>query len=342
MVRRPDGPAVLSGYDLAAWVLMGLVLILILHWRVLPALLSGLLVYELVHLLAPRFRLVRISQEQGKLAAVAILAMAIAGLLTLAVLGSVAFFHSETGNVPALLQHMANVIDRWRTTLPLWLVGYLPDDLGELKEITVQWLRDNAGILQHAGAEAGRVFAHVLIGLGIGALVALQDAQPCAELGPLAKALQQRSARLADAFRRIVFAQVRISLLNTVFTGLYLVVGLPLAGVFLPLAKTLIAVTFFAGLVPIVGNLVSCSMIVVISLSVSMSAALASLVFLLVIHKLEYFMNAHIIGSHIHARAWELLIAMLLMEAAFGLGGVIAAPIYYAYIKDELVSQELI
>jgi predicted PurR-regulated permease PerM len=30
------------------------------------------------------------------------------------------------------------------------------------------------------------------------------------------------------------------------------------------------------------------------------------------------------------------------MEAAFGIPGLIAAPIYYAYIKDELVSWKLI
>ena len=40
--------------------------------------------------------------------------------------------------------------------------------------------------------------------------------------------------------------------------------------------------------------------------------------------------------------AWELLLAMLVMEAAFGISGLIAAPIYYAYLKDELVSRKLI
>ena len=67
-----------------------------------------------------------------------------------------------------------------------------------------------------------------------------------------------------------------------------------------------------------------------------MPVAVASLVFLIVIHKLEYFLNARIIGSHINARAWELLIAMLVMEAAFGITGLIAAPIFYAYFKEEL------
>jgi len=36
---------------------------------------------------------------------------------------------------------------------------------------------------------------------------------------------------------------------------------------------------------------------------------------LVVIHKLEYFLNAHMIGAQVHARAWELLLAMLVMEA---------------------------
>jgi predicted PurR-regulated permease PerM len=33
---------------------------------------------------------------------------------------------------------------------------------------------------------------------------------------------------------------------------------------------------------------------------------------------------------------------MLVMEAAFGLGGVIAAPVFYAYLKRELSEKALI
>ena len=83
-------------------------------------------------------------------------------------------------------------------------------------------------------------------------------------------------------------------------------------------------------------------MIVVISLSYSAPVAGASLVFLVAVHKLEYFINARIVGSRINAAAWELLIAMLVMEAAFGLPGVVAAPVYYAYAKAELVRRKLV
>jgi predicted PurR-regulated permease PerM len=127
-----------------------------------------------------------------------------------------------------------------------------------------------------------------------------------------------------------------------VFTALFLFVALPLAGVRLPLSKTMVVITFFAGLLPVVGNLISNAVLVVIALSVSLNVAIAALVFLVVIHKLEYFLNAKIIGSHINARVWELLTAMLAMEAVFGLPGVAAAPVFYAYLKRELGESRLV
>jgi len=160
--------------------------------------------------------------------------------------------------------------------------------------------------------------------------------------GPLAQALTERAGVLAGAFRHIVFSQIRISALNTLITALYLAVILPLLGVQLPLVKTMIAVTFIAGLLPVLGNLISNTVIVIVSLSYSPLVAVGSLVFLVAIHKLEYFVNARIIGTRIRARAWELLMSMLVMEAAFGVPGLIAAPVYYAYLKDELSLRKLI
>ncbi len=329
-------------YDITAWILTGVALVLILSLHLLPALLAGLLVYELVHILAPRLKVVRIHQEHGKLVAVAMLVTVVVTGIVLAIIGIVAFLHSEAGSLPLLLQKMADILDSWRAVLPASLLESLPEDIDDLKDFIAEGLRGHAGALQKIGAEAGRTGAHILIGLGIGALIALHEVHSGETLGPLAQSLQERAVRLSEAFRRIVFAQVRISALNTGLTTLYLVVILPMFGAHLPFTKTMIVVTFFVGLLPVVGNLVSNMIIVVVSLSVSLSAAIASLVFLVIIHKLEYFLNAHIVGAQIHARAWELLLAMLVMEAAFGIVGVIAAPIYYAYLKDELVSRGLI
>jgi predicted PurR-regulated permease PerM len=143
-------------------------------------------------------------------------------------------------------------------------------------------------------------------------------------------------------FHRVVFAQVRISLINTTFTAIFLAVILPLAGVHLPLVKSMIAVTFVAGLIPVVGNIISNTVIVIVSLSYSLQIAAISLAFMVIIHKLEYFLNARIIGSQVNAKAWELLVAILIMETLFGLPGVVAAPVFYSYVKKELSERGLV
>jgi predicted PurR-regulated permease PerM len=327
-------------YEIAAWVIAACLLILTLQLRLLPALLAGLLVYELVHVIAPRLAPARAGG--GKLAAVALLAVGVVGLLTLLLIGVVAFLQSEASSLPRLLQKMAEIIESSRSRIPAWLLGSMPGDADSLKAAIIEWLREHARELRTLGGEVGHVIVHILIGMIIGAMVSLREALPVQGGGPLARALAERATRVGEAFRRVVFAQVRISAVNTVFTAIYLAGILPLMGINLPFAKTLIAITFVAGLLPVAGNLISNSIIVVVSLSVSLPLALASLAFLIVIHKLEYFLNARIVGRQIQASAWELLLAMLVMESAFGISGLVAAPIYYAYLKDELAARGLV
>jgi predicted PurR-regulated permease PerM len=326
--------------EIAVWVLMALALVLILRLHLLSALLAGLLLFELVHMLAPRLQ--RRFFGRPRIVAVAILAAAIIALITAAVLGMLAFMRSDAGSLTALIRKLADILESARSALPPWLVAYLPEGIDELRQSVAIWLEEHAGALRLAGAETLRVLAHVLIGMIVGAMLALHDAAEGTVHRPLAVALSTQAARLGQAFRRVVFAQVRISLLNTAFTAVYLAIVLPLLGVTLPLTKTMIAITFIAGLLPVVGNLISNTMIVIVSLAYSFYVAMASLTFLVVIHKLEYFLNAKIIGSRIQCRAWELLIAMVVMEAAFGMAGVVAAPIYYAYLKAELSERGLV
>lgn len=326
---------------LASWLLAALALFLLLELHLLPALLAGLLVYELVHLTAPLLES-RLSGLRAKQAAVIFLATLVVGAAVLGTALTVGFFRGDSGSLAALAQKMAEILENSRQSLPDWLVGALPDSVEGIKNAVVQWLREHAGQVQTVGKEAGVVMAHVLIGLIIGALLALREVGVPRAMQPLAQALTERARRLADAFRRIVFAQVRISAINTVFTALYLAVALPLFGIHLPLTKTMIALTFVAGLLPVIGNLISNIVIVIVSFAHSPQIATASLAFLVVVHKFEYFLNARIVGAHISARSWELLLAMLVMEAAFGLPGVVAAPIYYAYLKQELIDAGLV
>lgn len=325
-------------YSVAAWVLAAALLVAVLGLHLLPALLAGLLVYELVHIIAARIPY----SGDGRLAAVGVLATAVAGLVTLAIFGLVAFLHGDAGNLPRLLQKMAEIVETSHDKLPTWLANYVPYDATDLQGSVTGWLKDHAQELRNVGGEVGLGFVHALIGMVIGAMLSLHEVRRQDGGGPLARELAERARRLGEAFRRVVFAQVRISALNTVFTAIYLLLVLRLFDVHLPLSKTLILVTFIVGLLPVLGNLVSNTMIVIVSLSVSAEVAIASLAYLVVIHKLEYFLNARIVGRRIHAAAWELLLAMIVMEAAFGISGLVAAPIYYAYLKDELSARGLV
>src|SRR5215813_11034950 len=254
-----DRPPIISPtrYEIAAWILAGVALTTVLLLHLLPALLAGLLVYELVHMLAPRLRIWRMTHDWSKVVAVTVLTIIVILIVTLAILGVFAVLRTDVGSVSALMKQLAEILEGSRKALPPWMVEKMPANAEELREAAIGWLRDHARDLRGVGTDFGRAFAHILIGMIIGAFVSLREARPAKENGPLALALLERAARVGGAFRRIVFAQVRISALNTTLTAIYLVIVLPLCGVHLPLVKTMIAICFIAGLLPVVGNLIS-------------------------------------------------------------------------------------
>jgi predicted PurR-regulated permease PerM len=326
---------------IASQILAGLALIAILGWHLLPALLAGLLVYALVGSIAPGLQR-HLSGTRAHWAVVALIVVVVVGIITALIIAIIAFLNSEHGNPSVLFQRVGPLLDRARAQLPPGIVQYLPASPEDIRAVTMDWLREHAAQLQGAGKNLVRVIVQVIIGIVIGAMVALHKARDLPPGGPLTVTLTTRAGHMVTAFRDVVFAQVKISAVNTVLTGIFLLVVLPLFGVYLPLAKTLVVATFVVGLLPVVGNLISNTLIFVMGLSISLWVAVAALAYLIIIHKLEYFLNARIIGTQIRARAWELLIAMLFMEAVFGATGLIAAPIYYAYLKRELEAERLI
>jgi predicted PurR-regulated permease PerM len=331
-----------SRADLLAWGVSALALGIILGLHLLPALLAGLLVFELVNVLTPWLRLRPLGRDGPRLLAVALIATAVVAALFAIGLGLTAFLRNSGESLTILMQKMAQIIEDARAQLPAELLAHVPEDANTLQRTVVDWLRSHSSVLQLVGRDLGRTLVHVLMGMIIGALLSLQRVTRPADLRPLAERVRRQAGGLASAFRRVVFAQFWISAINTFATWLYLGVALPAFGVDLPLVKSLVAITFVVGLLPIIGNLVSNTAIVIVSLSQGLPVAVASLAYLVVIHKLEYFLNARIVGSYINARAWELLIAMLVMEAAFGIPGLIAAPIFYAYFKEEMRARGLV
>ena len=331
----------LDASAIASYVLATLFLLLVMMKGLVGALFSGLLVYSLVHLIAPRLR-GRISDSRARMVAAGAIGAVIVALLTLSIWGIVVLLKVDAASITGLFKKLADIIDASRAQIPAWLSNYLPVDAESLREMLTGLLREHAADAKHVGAEFGRTVLHILLGMIIGVMVSLHDDVALAPRRPLAGALRERVIRLAQAFRDIVFAQVWISGINTIITAIFVLVIMPLAGANLPFAKTLVAITFIAGLLPVIGNLISNSVLVILALSISLQTALAALSFMIVLHKLEYFLNARIIGAHINARAWELLVAMLVAETVFGLAGVIAAPVLYAYTKKELTVRELI
>jgi predicted PurR-regulated permease PerM len=138
-----------------------------------------------------------------------------------------------------------------------------------------------------------------------------------------------------DSFATVIGAQITISLINTALTGLFVVATR------LPHAPLLIAITFLCGLVPIVGNLVSNTIIVFVALLVSLKLAIGALVFLVVVHKLEYFLNSKIIGERIRNPVWLTLIALVIGERLMGIPGLILAPVVLNYLRMEMLKIEV-
>jgi predicted PurR-regulated permease PerM len=307
-----------------------------LSFHLLPAAFAGMTVYVVTTRIADRFP-VRWGGIAHKLALAAIVIAVIAALLGIGI-GIWSFLHGSKG-MSALLVASAEIIDNIRRQLPSEISDYMPQTMDDVREQTALILREHARNISSAGMTGLKTLLHIIFGTIIGGLTAIHHFDGEDRWPPIVTALHKRIRQLATAFERIVFAQIKISLFNTFLTAIYLMLILPLFGYRLPFSSILIPLTFILGMLPIVGNVLSNTIIVVLSSGISLHLAAFSLLFLIVIHKLEYFINARIMGGEIRSSAWEMLLAMLTMEAAFGMAGVVAAPIVYAWIKSEIIQE---
>lgn len=266
-------------------------------------------------------------------------AAVIVGLLPIVLLAiAVPRLRSLVLDAPAqyreLLGFLSLTVFELRDKLPPDIASQLPEGTADIQREVASYLASKAGAL----ANTGRIWITGLllafIGLLIGVLAAVRPTSP--RKRPLTHALGQRTSRFGATFAQIVAAQFWIAVFNTCLTGIFLLVVLPIFATRLPYTNALLVLTFVAGLIPIVGNLICNTVLTLVGLSVSWTVALACLAFLIIIHKMEYFINAKIIGDRTHMSAWELLAAMFVMEAIFGPAGLVAAPLFYAYAKMEL------
>jgi predicted PurR-regulated permease PerM len=147
--------------------------------------------------------------------------------------------------------------------------------------------------------------------------------------------ISRRFATLYGSFATVMGAQLLISAINTVLTGIYVL------AVQLPYAVVVLGMTFLCGLLPVIGNLISNCILVGIGFTVSPRMALISLIFLVVIHKLEYLLNSKIVGDRIRNPLWLTLLGLIVGERLMGIPGMILAPVVLNYLRVETCAIEI-
>jgi len=231
-----------------------------------------------------------------------------------------------------------------------WVQNHLQLDLpfsnyDDLKQLILDSIRDQNHDLQDLknAATFAKTISGKIIGIIIGAVVAASiflnskiDLDEGRHLvtnnlySLICRELALRFRCLYHSFATVMGAQLIISGINTTLTSIFLFT------VRLPYAPLVIGVTFLCGLLPVVGNLLSNTVIVAIAFTVSPQLALAALVFLILVHKLEYFLNSKIIGDRIKNPVWLTLVGLIIGERLMGIPGMIMAPVVLNYIKVEM------
>jgi predicted PurR-regulated permease PerM len=348
-VQRPPEPQPrnrIPWEDVVAYAIVvgGVLFVLVQH--LVSALIVGVMLYLILDRVSARLQ-GRMSRGVVRPLALLTVAIITGAIVAAAIFLLVTMLRRGAGNVPAMMEQMADILGSVR----LWLGGlgkqFIPEVLTDAEDfkVTVQaWLKTHAQSVRAGGLWLGIGLVHIIMGGLLAILVFFRHITHHDEenRGPLARALLDKVDRFAHAFGRVATAQIKISAVNTVLTGLYLLVILPLFGIRIPFATTLVVVTFLCGLIPVLGNLISNTVITILSMGISIGTAVASLSFLVVIHKLEYLINSRIVGGETDSQAWEILLAIIVGEAAFGVGGVVLAPIVYAFVKRELRDRGLV
>jgi len=211
-------------------------------------------------------------------------------------------------------------------------------DYASLRALAISTVKQEIdGIGKHAGAALIQTAA-ILIGIVVAVSLFLNSrfdlekdlpAQSNNLYTLTAREITHRFGTFYKSFVTVMGAQILISAINTVLTAGFLFWN------HFPYAKVLVGITFLCGLLPIIGNLISNALIVGVAFTISPNMALAALIFLIVLHKGEYFLNSKIVGDRIQNPMWLTLIGLVLGEKLMGIPGMILAPVLLHYIKVE-------
>lgn len=261
--------------------------------------------------------------------------------------------------VEQMLHSIILILEDSRTWLPQNIWDLIPKDVLALKNVLIELLRKHTDLIATYGKGFFKFVGLTLVGLIIGIIFSfnkkllphiqkdlasgesiLKEGDTSLIPSPVSDAqlLKNHIKSFANSFKIIIFSQFWVAIFNTGASILYLSVLLPLFDVHVPYRNVAIIITFCASLIPILGNLISNTLIVLLSLTVSLKVAICSLFYLMFIHKFEYLIVARVFGGQIQCKIWEILCAIIFMEALFGITGLIMAPVIYTFIKLHLIN----
>ena len=248
------------------------------------------------------------------------------------------FIHATVQALPNIAEKAVPVIIQWATDHRVKLPF---TDLDSLKDKAFAFARSQASHLGNF-ADFARGATTQFVYLVVGCVVAIGlFLNPRLDLDHPSGALRhnmyslcceeisQRFAMFYRSFDMVMKAQLTISAIDTVLTGIFM------ACMGLPHLVVAVGVTFLCGLIPVVGNLMSNTLVVALGFMVAPDKGLWALVFLVLIHQLEYLLNSKIIGKKIHTSVWLTLLALLLGERLMGITGMVLAPVVLHYIRME-------
>lgn len=347
-----------SNFRSASYILMGLALLIVLHYHLPPLLLPVILAYIFItrtNGVIPKLRRRALpcntqlhellNTHNINLISTTLTLAIVFSTITMMSLGIYHLIHD--GHVGFMLAGLAAILENTKNSqdLSAAILNMLPNNMAEIKASVIKLIDEYRVVLTRISKNSITSSVYILIGIIIGAMLSfhhLKMRKNRRKMSLFKAELMHRTVDFGTSSERVFLAQAKISLIDTFLTGLYLYLVLLLLGVEPPFKMTVLIVALIVGLIPVAGNLISNTIITILNLGASLYIALASLVFPIVIHKLEYFLNAKIIGPEIESSAWELLVAMVVFERILGIGGIIVAPVYYAYLKDELRLRKLI
>lgn len=327
--------------EIASYLIAIAAALLVFPLRLLPCLLAGMVTFEIINAFRVRSQGYLRSKVSGWLAVMFISLVLVAAVFGIFMLLYNVFTLDFTSEGDFYRKVNAVVSEAHDKLYPV-LGDYMPKTYQDIESTLFTWLQTHIYILQNAGQKTLHFFAVTFVGIFLAILVSLASHKQTGTALNLKYYLLQRIMTFRKVFSAVVTAQVKVAAFNALATGIFLYLVMPLLGYHLPYAKTLTFVTFLCSLLPIIGNLISNTLVTLVALSVSLQAAIVVIIYLILIHKAEYFINARIFGAKIQSSVWELLLAMLIFESLFGIAGVVAAPIFYAWLKTELAQKQLI